>query len=47
MNATLTSTHTTTPTHLLASLEVNQQDLEAAMEGHYTTTITVEIISGI
>jgi len=26
---------------------VNQQDLEAAMEGHYTTTITVEIISGI
>lgn len=29
------------------SLKVNQQDLEAAMEGHYTTTITVEIISGI
>lgn len=29
------------------SLKVNQQDLEAAMEGQYTTTITVEIISGI
>jgi len=29
------------------SLKVNQQDLEAAMEGQYTTTITAEIISGI
>lgn len=29
------------------SLMVSQQDLDAALEGEYTTTITVEIISGI
>lgn len=29
------------------SLKVKQQDLEVALEGNYTTTITVEIISGI
>lgn len=31
----------------LISLKVEQQDLDAAMEGNYATTITVEIISGI
>jgi hypothetical protein len=29
------------------SLMVRQQDLDAALEGEYTTTITVEVISGI